>query len=356
MSVTLYTGSDDQISIRAAPLAELGACLHALAEPDHHPLSRQWIDAVRAEDNEELIGQILSLSPLWGPVRARYLLPMTPDTTRSFEEELSDILELPLVEFTRLTAQALLASTSHRPPPDVMQNVEAADDFLVTLRHMSWQRAELGTSLVADPEAFRNRLLRVLNLAYAAMFTHEWAQLHPMLAADVTRRRSDQHLHGSVVLSDFSIATELDDPPRVVFDKLYVASARLTDTPCVLVPSRHVNPHFVIKHLPGYPVVIQYAVAADTSTPSTKTVQQRLAVLNEPTRLAICRSILRRPMAGIELARLLDMTPPQVSRHLRKLREAGLVHHYRDGSVVRYELDRDAVRRIGVDLILSLRR
>jgi DNA-binding transcriptional ArsR family regulator len=356
VAVVLYTEASMGISIRVSPMAELAACLHALAEPDHHPLSRPWITSCRSDVDEMLLAQALTYGPLWGPVRARYLLPMTADSARSFDEELADIVALPLEPFSRLTAQALMSMTSRKPPPDVLNDRRARDDFLNGLQRVSWRRFELGTRLVGDPEGFREDLVRLLSTVHDSAFAHEWEQLHPVLLADVQRRRSDHYRRGLAVLSDFPAATELTDPPRVVFDKLYTASAHLSEMPCVLVPSRHVNPHLVIKHLPGLPVVIQYSVGTELLALGAEAVQRRLSVLHEPMRLAICRSILRRPMAGVELARMLNMTEPQVSRHLRRLREAGMVHRHREGAVVRYELDREAIRRLGVDLLLSLYR
>jgi DNA-binding transcriptional ArsR family regulator len=50
------------------------------------------------------------------------------------------------------------------------------------------------------------------------------------------------------------------------------------------------------------------------------------------------------------------MSAPQVSRHLRRLREAGLVHTHRRGSVVYYQLDTAAVERLGPDLLSVLYR
>ncbi|WP_078603107.1 MULTISPECIES: ArsR family transcriptional regulator [unclassified Streptomyces] len=48
------------------------------------------------------------------------------------------------------------------------------------------------------------------------------------------------------------------------------------------------------------------------------------------------------------------MTSPQVSRHLRKLREAGLVLTHWEGTAVYYRLDTDAIGRLGPDLLVGL--
>jgi len=160
------------------------------------------------------------------------------------------------------------------------------------------------------------------------------------------------------VFDDMPIATTNRDEQKVVFDKLYPARILLSQGPLLLVPTIHGNPHTAIKHYPGFPNVIHFPVGvnqpADDQTVSS--TRSRLEVVSHPTRLVICRDILRRPGSITELAQRLNMSVPQVSRHLRRLREAGLVTRHRDGAVVQYQLDVNAVRRLGLDLLNSLIR
>ncbi|MQA98620.1 MAG: metalloregulator ArsR/SmtB family transcription factor [Streptosporangiales bacterium] len=153
-----------------------------------------------------------------------------------------------------------------------------------------------------------------------------------------------------------------DDPPRADSDKFYAATVRLDADGTVLVPSVHVNPHFVIKHYPGHPVAIQYAMTNEAAGRpydaglTLDEVRRRLSVLHDPLRLELCHSILRNAMTTTELATRFQMTVPQMSRHLRHLREAGLVHTHRDGAQVHYQLDQEAFRRLGTDLLTALHR
>jgi DNA-binding transcriptional ArsR family regulator len=61
-------------------------------------------------------------------------------------------------------------------------------------------------------------------------------------------------------------------------------------------------------------------------------------------------------MTTTELAEQYAMTPPQMSRHLRRLREAGMVVTHRRGAQVHYQLDQEAVRTLGHDLLAALHR
>jgi DNA-binding transcriptional ArsR family regulator len=225
---------------------------------------------------------------------------------------------------------------------------------LQRLRLISSSRLELGTRLYDDPRAFRRELTGFLADFAAAAFDADWPGLRAALLAEAAMRERAIGARGAMALADFPTATAAGG--RIVLDKLYNATAYVTaDRPCLLVPSLYGRPHFVVKHYPGYPVVIQYGVGTSPG-PSLETARQRLAVLQHPTRLKLCYAILRNPVATSELAKQLGMTAPQVSRHLRHLREAELVHVHRRGSVVYYQLDAEAVERLGADLLAVLYR
>jgi DNA-binding transcriptional ArsR family regulator len=85
-------------------------------------------------------------------------------------------------------------------------------------------------------------------------------------------------------------------------------------------------------------------------------VHRRLEVLRDAQRQRLARAIAREPLTPTELARRSGMTVPQVSRHLARLREAGLVTADRAGRRTYYQLDLDTVRRIGEDLLTVLFR
>jgi DNA-binding transcriptional ArsR family regulator len=69
------------------------------------------------------------------------------------------------------------------------------------------------------------------------------------------------------------------------------------------------------------------------------------AALADSTRRAVIRELLRDPRRAGELAALVEMSPPALSRHLRVLREAGLIVEdgvESDGRVSVYKVDLEA--------------
>jgi ArsR family transcriptional regulator len=82
--------------------------------------------------------------------------------------------------------------------------------------------------------------------------------------------------------------------------------------------------------------------------------------LADPTRILILYSLADKPYHVTELAEALDTPQPTISRHLKVLRERGLVTSSREGNAVLYELhDRrviealDLLRAVMSDILLE---
>lgn len=77
-----------------------------------------------------------------------------------------------------------------------------------------------------------------------------------------------------------------------------------------------------------------------------------LAVLADPARRRIVEYLIDSEVSAGELVEVMDaefgLVQPATSRHLRRLREVGLVHSRPDGSRRLYSLDPSALRDIDV--------
>ncbi|WP_241746433.1 metalloregulator ArsR/SmtB family transcription factor [Streptomyces lydicus] len=112
------------------------------------------------------------------------------------------------------------------------------------------------------------------------------------------------------------------------------------------------SPHLVVKNEPGLPPVLHYSV--DAPAVGVTLARSRMPALTDPRRVRLCRLIARESMTTLDLAARLTMTAPQVSRHLRALRDLGLVRTERSGRFVLYRLDLAAVERLGQDVVTGL--
>ncbi|WP_377271604.1 DUF5937 family protein [Peterkaempfera sp. SMS 1(5)a] len=347
----------EQVQVRLSPLAELCATLHALADPDHHPASGQWAASTRAEAPAELVAGCDEWAPLYGALRAQYFYPTVGGAAEDLDTEMARIAALGMGDFVDMTAAAILGRRRECTPAGPLREEWARRRFLEAARHASPHRHALAQRLADDPSGFRDRLVGFLRTFAEQVFQTLWARHRPALQAELHARRLDLHNRELGALSSLAPGiSEFQQPHRLVFDKLYQAVIRLGDRPLLLLPSAHGAPHLVIKHQPGLPVSIQFPLVRQTAQPAFPQVQERLKALTDPNRLAVCRAVVREPATTVDIAANTGMTEPQVSRHLRRLRDTGLVHREREGRLVFYSLNTEALSRLGLDLLDTMRR
>ena len=233
-------------------------------------------------------------------------------------------------------------------------NAAIGDDVLHRLRLISSSRLELGTRVREDPDGFRRKLIEFLTDFAAAAFNPRMAGGQGRARAGGRCPRAALHRRGTIALADLPAATAIDG--RIVLDKLYSATVQIdAQRPCLLVPTLYGQPHFVVKHYPGYPVVIQYGTSPSTA-PSLETIRHRLAVLQDPTRLRLCYAILRNPVATSELANQLGMTRRRCPGTCAGSARPSSSTSIGGGSVVYYQLDAAAIERLGPQLLSVLYR
>jgi DNA-binding transcriptional ArsR family regulator len=75
-------------------------------------------------------------------------------------------------------------------------------------------------------------------------------------------------------------------------------------------------------------------------------LQAGLDALGDATRMAIFQKLSGGPIAVNELARMLPVSRPAVSQHLRVLKDAGLVTDTKAGTRRLYQLDPEGVARL----------
>jgi DNA-binding transcriptional ArsR family regulator len=75
-------------------------------------------------------------------------------------------------------------------------------------------------------------------------------------------------------------------------------------------------------------------------------LQAGLDALGDATRMAIFQKLSDGPFAVNELARMLPVSRPAVSQHLRVLKDAGLVTHTKSGTRGLYQVDPEGVARL----------
>ncbi|SDS08875.1 ArsR/SmtB family transcription factor [Microlunatus soli] len=357
VTVIIEGATADRVQVRLSRLSELGAALHVLAVPQHHGAhGADWAAAARDALTAQQLRAAEHWSPLWSALRARFLFPLDAAGDRSLDDELAAIAELPVGSFTSMVVEAVIDRDRAMPYSLVIEDPDAGRRFVDHAGRFSPQHAELAAELISDPEQCRRRLLEFLAEFDRRAFAAEWRRTVPALHREAERLLYELARDGLGAIGSVSdTATELPEPRRIVFDKLYDGVGTVGRQPLLMVPSLQVGPHIVIKHAPASPLIIQYA-AGNHRLPPYEEINRRIRALSDPGRIRLARALLRGRRTTVDLAHYTGMSEPQVSRHLRRLREAELVCTSREGALVFYSLDTEVISRIGADLLSTLWR
>jgi DNA-binding transcriptional ArsR family regulator len=347
------------VTVGTSPTAELMAVLHALSEPEHHPHVRAWLARVREALSTDLAALLGYYSPLWARYRCRLLFPLALPVNRELPEEIESLLRLPEDKFLHLAAAAVQGTSDE--VGDLEDDEAARHAFLKTCKRKSFQRTELAYALLADPRTFREGLTETLRRCDQEFFAIEWRRSRHRLAqvADRLGQRLRTEPMANVLASLNPSSKVSSHPPRIHFDKLQTASVPLRGRKLILLPSVHTWPHLMVKFEDDQlPVVVQFSASAweRRGELSLSLVRDRLAVLSDPARLALCRHLASEPSTTSELAARTGMTEPQVSRHVGRLRQVGLIRSERDGKMVYHRFASDVLIQLGYDVLATIVR
>lgn len=349
----------DALAWTVSPLAELGAALHVLTEPGHHGGLLQWADRILGQLDEALRHDLEAFAFLWRSYRANFLLPARPGQLRDLDEELAELAGLPVDRFANEALQPLRGGGPRLGR--VLDDGDEQERVRTYARSRGPRVVDRVAQLIDDAPSARDRVIGFLRGCEEAFFRDEWTRLRPMLLADAQEKSDLTRMHGTwAALSTLAPGLEADrDRGEVVIDKVHEGTIDAVARAVQLIPSAFGWPHVMVQDEPDWPASIQYpARRARPEGPGLDlaTVERRLEALADPARLRICRSIVREGRSTQELADIWDLTPPTVSRHLRTLRNAGLVSTERQGHFVLYRLEPDAIWQLGPDLLAALLR
>ncbi|MFJ2825480.1 DUF5937 family protein [Streptomyces toxytricini] len=348
----------EALQFAASPLAELTAMLHVLAEPDHHPEFAAWAAEVWAGLEPGLAERLREAEFLWRTSQADFMLPARP--RRTLGEELDDVDR---IDDERYVSAALITTCGNRvhfASPSPLTDAAMRELALDLAQARGPRQGAFAERLLADPEAVRVRVRETLEACAGAFFDAAWADAAVRIATDL-RWKNDllrRHGLGAALASVSGVVTLAPDGDAILVDKLLDKATTARGSGVTFIPSVFGRPHLAVVHAPGWRPVVQYPVdgPGPAEPVSLETVALRLEALAHPTRLRLLRTLARGPHTNGELAHAWELTPPEVSRHVALLRQAGLVTARREGRYVRYGLNLSDLTALGTDLLAAALR
>ncbi|MFH8726494.1 DUF5937 family protein [Streptomyces termitum] len=362
VSVTIdITGlPPERIHFSPSPLAELGAALHALAEPAHHPRLHAWTTTVSAGLAPCLADRLHEADFMWRSTRSDLLLPAEPRETLA--EELDDLDRMDDEDFVGAALEISCSPRYGEGVPSPLVDAASRRRTLDLAAARGPRQAAFVERTLADPAATRAWIRRLLEDCDEAFFAGTWRRVRVQLAADARHKTELLRRRGlAEALADASpaLALEEDGPStRITVDKLTHGATAAEGRPVAFLPTAFGWPHLFAVHAPGRRPVVQYPVSAREvgGAEPVGTVRLRLEAVAHPMRMRLCRSLARGTYSTSELADAYGITAPEVSRHLAVLKRAGLLTTQRRGRYVLHQLDVSVVARLGSDFLESVLR
>lgn len=362
MTVTFLLGraTKESLTFGVSPIAELGSILHLITDPSHHAPLADISGHLRSTLDDPALERLDALSPLWRGYRCRIFFPLQHDTFTTIDDDLARINALEENRFVEIIVWGILGGHSRAPSLQRIRMVDGEKEVIRRARTRSDSAYSLARSLFADPNSVRQRIMTLINEVAIAL-QEPWLRSEAILRADVQLRRRIIDREGLVSgLTGLTHSSRLlTNPDRIAFDKVHHGVIDLEKKPILALPSRYGWPHLLTKHEPGWPALIQYPLeptVAVRGIPSSHVIQERLAALSDVTRLRVCRLLAREQLTTTELARITNVSKPQMARTIRQLRECNLLSQTRRGHFVFYQLDVEAINQLGSDLLVSLIR
>nr|WP_175408993.1 DUF5937 family protein [Streptomyces sp. TRM64462] len=366
MTIDITGLPSERVVFDLSPLAELGAALHALAEPAHHPGLHGWATATAAGLKPDLAERLHEANFLWTATMSDVFQPYAglpggsgrPGATLADELDMLDRLDEERFMQAALEFSCSASHTSGEPVRPARALELAAN--------RGPRQLDFTRRLLADPGGVRAWLRRLFEDCDEAFFADTWRRVRTGLAADAREKGALLRRKGlAEALRAVSPAVTLDEEDgrrRIHVDKMAHGRTSAVDPEVgagvTFVPSSFGWPHLMVLYAPGWRPVVNYPVgpAVVPDPASVELLQRRMDALAHPMRMRMCRQLARGPYTTTELADTYGITPPEVSRHLSVLKKAELVTVRRRGRYVLHQLDVAAVARIGSDFLETVLR
>ncbi|MCW3814950.1 helix-turn-helix domain-containing protein [Micromonospora sp. DR5-3] len=312
--ISFALGVEDLADTRFAisPLHETVLSLRVLREPGLHALHLPWRRSVLGSLDGLDTGLLMSLV---GPDRAvpDFLTPRPASFAAAFDDELAGVRRTP----PDVVRRDLLAVYTRGRLPDVLQEATGGGD--------------------AGVRRLREAVCDLLARYWEIAIRPAWPQLRLGLEADMTYRARQLAVGGARLLfADMHPNLRWHDGVLHIDKMIGRHRVAASGRGLLLVPS-------VFAHKPAPPVsrdeppVLAYpcrGVATLWAPTPTTDAGALTSLLGAPR--ARLLGLLDEPLATVEIARRLTVTPSAVSQHLRVLHATGLITRTRDGRHVLY--------------------
>lgn len=322
------------VAFGCSPALEAVLSLSVLVQPSHHPLHHEWVRETRKRLPAKMKQRLADFRFSHMDYIPAGLLPQAGLPCESFASHMERIRGLPLEQqcypiLLNLVGASPGAGDGERmTDPELMAAAADAGSATVELVRLGIER----------PQELVDGFLDFLDLYWRLIFEEVWEQTAPRLAETI--RDSE------MVAEEGGLAAILAGlRPRIGVDadagEFWIRRSReerlklAPDGEILFVPSAYLWPHIGLVRASAKRLAVLYPApfAAYDSIPpgDADELVPLLRALGDRTRLQALRLIAERPRSTQELAQLIGISEPAMSKHLRQLAGVGVLRSRRDG-------------------------
>lgn len=346
----------DPVNLRIiySGLSEAAISLHVLTDPKHHPLHAGWVRRCRGL-SARLKNELRDLRPMFATGLMSFLSPQAARPDADITAEIDGLLGTPAdVLFYELAFRHHGAVGATGSPATAVQRAAA----IIEAARKEPDEQRLLLDALNDPSGVKERIATFLSAYWDEAFREEWSRVCGVVdraAEETAKLVRAEGLLGLMRTLAPAVRTNAEgdviELPRAWEHHLTIGD----DDSIALHVSYYLWPHVWVQADPYWPM----AIVIPTSPPSLPTAIDHpadhlvtaLRALGDATRLSLLRLVAETPRSTKELAQLLHMSEPGVSRHLTTLARAKLVRTKREGYYVLYEADTENLSPLANDLL-----
>jgi DNA-binding transcriptional ArsR family regulator len=337
------------ISFRTSTIYEMFLSLRALQKPGHR--HQDWAEQVRRRLPQDILEDLEFIhSRFEHGVLLMELAVDCPDHD-DVEGFLHHVEQMSMPQF-------LFYAVGRLAPVEEMAKLEPTMESLLSIvaqafpqesKYAERLRSARYLELLADPEAYRARMLRLWRRYWEVHFKEE-SERYRQIWEDSIREKSSA-LSRQDGLEFIQRLTNKPGLPEQIPDGYATQEI-------ILVPSYFGPHHLMFFGYGSITLIYDCQITEQRREELDKLEEEIIATakaLDDKTRLELLKWIVRDPqMYGRKLAEICHISQPSVSRHLRILKEAGIIEERPIDNRIAYEVRREKIETLSQQLMTYL--
>lgn len=195
--------SAEQVAFGYSAAHETLLALHVFYDCKHHPLHIPWVINARKKINPRLKEEIEAFCFFYQRPIITFWDLREGSAIHSFESDLNDLLNRPLLDFQKKVVEAIL----NQEISDLSDTTIHERLNNITLQKYSKSRQTI-KDLFENPSEIRQRFINLMEAFWSACLKEEWPEMEELLLKDITFRGRKLYNEGIMPLFE-SLSSEI---------------------------------------------------------------------------------------------------------------------------------------------------